>query len=384
MNVEMRYVKSLDGIRGIAVLLVVLFHFGYAAFGWVGVQIFFTLSGFLITSILLDDKVRPFPTFIGRFYWRRALRIFPLYFFFLAVAGICYAVLGLPNAFGQDWPYLATYTANFARARETDLGESFVHLWSLAVEEQFYLLWPLAVYFFTRHKFRAVVVAILLASPVVRWALYGFLAQETNSQDYAGRIVYVFPFTQFDAFAAGAAIPLFGLDRLRHAGRWFLAALALAAVLGLGVLVFRHLFRDGAFMMSLGYSMYLEHAYGYVWGYSLINLLSMLGIICTLQGLTSTRFLAHRPLVEVGRVSYGIYVYHVPLLVAAKWTLSWSGVAPLSSAAQLGVFAVYLACVILLSVASYRWLESPFLTLKDYWAGRARGALGNQFDSVPD
>lgn len=378
----MRYVRSLDGIRGIAVLLVVLFHFGYAAFGWVGVQIFFTLSGFLITSILLEDKVQPFPAFIGRFYWRRALRIFPLYFLFLAVAGVSYAVLGLPSSFGQDWPYLATYTANLARARETDLGKSFVHLWSLAVEEQFYLLWPLAVYFFTRHRFKAVVVAILLASPIVRWALYGYLLQETNSHDYAGRVVYVFPFTQFDAFAAGAAIPLFGLERLRHAGRWFLAALALAVVLGLGVLAFRHLLRDGAFLMSLGYPMYLEHAYGYVWGYSLINLLSMLGIICTLQGLPSTRFLAHRPLIEIGKVSYGIYVYHVPLLVAAEWMLPRFGVAPPFSAVRLGVFVIYFACVMLLSVASYRWLESPFLAFKDYWAKRTREALGGRVDSM--
>ncbi len=355
-------------------LLVVLFHFGYVSFGWVGVQIFFALSGYLITSILMEDKSRTFPAYIGRFYWRRALRIFPLFFLFLAVAGLGYVLFEVPSAFGRDWPYLVTYTANFARARDADLGGSFVHLWSLAVEEQFYLLWPLVVYFLPQRRFKGVVVTVILASPLVRWALFVFLFQKTHSADFAGRLVYVLPFTQFDAFAAGAAIPLFGLDRLRHAGRWFLSTLALAATLGLAVIACDHFLGGGGFLSSLGYQMYLTSAHGYIWGYSLINMISVLGIICTLQGLTVTGLLAKRFLVEVGKISYGVYVYHVPVLVAIDWALARFTVSIPSAAARFGLFVIYLTSVVVVSEASYRWLESPFLALKEYWANRAREA----------
>ena len=368
----MRYVKSLDGIRGLAVLLVVLFHYGYVLFGWIGVQLFFTLSGYLITSILLDDKARPFPAYMGRFYWRRSLRIFPLFFAFLAVAGVTYALWGRPRTFRTDWHYLLTYTANFARIRSIDLGGSFGHLWSLAVEEQFYLLWPLLAYFLPTKQFKWVVVAFLLASPLIRFAMFEIIFGASHDAAYAGRLVYVLPFTQFDAFAAGAAIPLFALHDLKHAGRKFLMAVGALGVTGFAVLVVNHLWHGGAFFKSLGYAMYLIGNYQYVWGYSLLNLASALAIICALQGLAPTRVLAHRSLVWMGKVSYGVYLYHVPLLMILHWALLKLGVASVSPLGRFGLFVIYVGAVLALSWASFRWLESPFLALKDYWEKRAR------------
>src|ERR1041384_7535009 len=98
----MKYIKSLDGIRGIAILVVILFHFGYLPFGWMGVQIFFTLSGFLITSILISDRDGPFLPYIGRFYWRRTVRIFPLYYFFLALITVLFFATEYPRSFSSD------------------------------------------------------------------------------------------------------------------------------------------------------------------------------------------------------------------------------------------------------------------------------------------
>src|ERR1700744_1968541 len=130
----MPHIKSLDGIRAISVLTVVLFHLGLAPFGWIGVQVFFVLSGYLITGILMRAKAEASIEYFGRFYWRRSLRIFPVYFVFLGFAAFWFA------SFRDDWPWLVTYTADFARLRGTDISAPFVHLWSLAVEEQFYLI----------------------------------------------------------------------------------------------------------------------------------------------------------------------------------------------------------------------------------------------------
>src|ERR1700733_6831829 len=102
----MKRLESLDGIRAIAIAMVMCFHFGFFAPGWIGVQIFFTLSGYLITGILVKNKQRPFGIYIGTFFWHRALRILPLLCFFLTLAAIVYVATGVPPTFRSDWPWL--------------------------------------------------------------------------------------------------------------------------------------------------------------------------------------------------------------------------------------------------------------------------------------
>src|SRR6266446_4748537 len=315
----MRYLRSLDGIRAVAVLSVIFFHTGFFRAGWIGVQVFFTLSGYLITSILLADRTSPFGAYVGRFFWRRSLRIFPLYFVFLLATGASYLLFGAPASFKTDWPYLFTYTANFGRIRYGDIGPVFVHLWSLAVEEQFYWLWPFLLYLLPPKAFKVVIAAILLLSPAVR-----------------------------------------------HAGALFLAAVGLTAASGLANALVSHFFRGGVDIWAFGYPMFMVEGYQVVWGYSLLNLVSALGIICTLQGLLPSRALETPALVRIGKVSYGVYVYHLPILLLGEWCFlrfgfQWN---PVSRAL---FFLVYLAVVLAVAEASFRWLEAPFLRLKDLW-----------------
>lgn len=340
----MQHVKSLDGVRGVAVLLVVLFHAGLLHPGWIGVQIFFVLSGFLITGILIREKERPFGEFITRFYWRRTLRIFPLYFVFLAMAAIAYQLTGEPSSLAADWPSLITYTTNFGRLREVDVGPAFVHLWSLAVEEQFYLLWPLLIFLLSIAAFKRVVLALLILCPLVRLGLY--FVFDGNSHDWIGRNIYSLPISQFDAFAAGAAIYVWRLQSLPNARRWFLIALAATAFFGASVILHDHYFYKNAFKASFGYSMYLLPDWGFVWGYSILNVVSALGVICALQGI---KVLESPVLVRIGVVSYGIYVYHVPLFMLLP---NWPLIARCA--------AVYVAAEI-----SFRLMESPITGLKD-------------------
>jgi peptidoglycan/LPS O-acetylase OafA/YrhL len=367
----MKYLPALDGIRALAVLLVILFHAGFFHAGWIGVQVFFTLSGYLITSILLADRASPFGAYVGRFFWRRSLRIFPLYLFFLLVAGASYLVFGAPASFEADWPYLFTYMANFARIRVGDIGPAFVHLWSLAVEEQFYWLWPFLLYLLPPKAFKVAIAAILLLSPLVRLALFLGLVHGGHDAAYAGRLAYVLPLAQFDAFAAGASIPLWGLSRLKHSGALFLAAFGLTAASGLANALVSHFLRGGVDIWAFGYPMYLVEGYQYVWGYSLLNLVSALAIICTLQGLPLTRALEIPGLVRIGKVSYGIYVYHLPILLLGQWCFLRSGF-QWNLVSRALFFPIYLAVVLAVAEASFRWLEAPFLRLKDLWRRGAR------------
>jgi len=361
-----RHLKPLDGIRGIAVLMVICFHYGYFAAGWVGVQIFFTLSGYLITTILLSNRSSSPSSYFGIFYWHRALRILPVVYALMLVCGVVYVLSSQPSSFGSDWPWLVAFSGNFARMRQSDLGSSFVHLWSLAVEQQFYLIWPFLIFILPPRGFRAAVVVILIFTPAVRYVLFQHLIGIGYTSIYAGKATYVLPFTQFDAFAAGAAIPLWSLDKMRNPGRWFNLTLAATALAGFSVLISQYFWGKGAFIASFGFAMYLIQDYGYVWGYSLLNLLSMLGIVCAIQRIGPTPILANGPLVWIGKISYGAYVYQLPLLRVAEAILNHLGIEIVGIIKPI-VFVSWVALVFLISDISFRWLEQPFLKLKHYW-----------------
>ena len=338
-----------------------LFHFGYLPVGWVGVQIFFVLSGYLITKILLADKSSSPQHYFARFYWRRTLRIFPLYYVFMVALTIAYMMSGHPNSLPSDWPWLVTYSANFARLRDGDLP-NVVHLWSLAVEEQFYLMWPFVVFITSRWTLRRVVIGLLVAAPVLRVVVFAALQWTGADAVYAGKAVYVLPFTQMDAFAAGAAISLFGLEKMRHAQTWLLACAGVAAVAGISVLMAGHLWYGGAFFMSFGFQMYMTSFFEYAWGYSVINITSLVFIVCILQRYWFARAVDNAYMARIGKISYGIYVYHLPLLTIARALVDphdWLG--------RFVVFLGWLIIVLVTAEASFRFLESRFLRFKDFF-----------------
>ncbi|HTB66636.1 MAG TPA: acyltransferase [Steroidobacteraceae bacterium] len=372
----MKHLESLDGIRAIAIAMVMCYHFGYFAPGWIGVQLFFTLSGYLITGILLRNKNRPLGVYLGTFFWHRALRILPLLWFFLIIAAIVYVATGVPTTFRSDWPWLLGFLGNFARLRSTDLAPPLVHIWSLAVEQQFYLVWPLAVYFLPTTLFRRFIVCLLLFTPLVRLAVFQATVLLGHDAEVAGKVVYVLPFTQLDAFATGAAIAVFSLEQLPNSGRRFLAALIATGALGAAVLAAENYSGQGAFVGSLGYAMYLLQSHGYVWGYSMLNLLAMLAMICALRRAAWLRFLESATLTWVGRISFGMYVYHLPLLLAGEAAMAKLVPHP-DALMRAAFFAIWMCAVLLVSTLSYRWIEAPFLAMKN------RGWIAEALRNVP-
>jgi peptidoglycan/LPS O-acetylase OafA/YrhL len=203
----MTHLRALDGMRGAAVLAVIAFHYLVFGAGWTGVQMFFVLSGFLITSILVAERNSPFAFYLKRFYWRRSLRIFPLYFAFIGVMAIAATFsFGPAAAFRQQRAYLLTYTFNYACLwRECSNPWYWDHLWSLSVEEQFYLIWPALVFFLPRRVLGWVLVGIVVVIPLLRFGIdISFAGRIAGHR--TGAVIYFLTVCQWNAFASGALV----------------------------------------------------------------------------------------------------------------------------------------------------------------------------------
>lgn len=235
-------IPALDGLRGLAILMVMLFHFslnldGHAwvenafrspvrDFGWTGVDLFFVLSGFLITGILVD--ARGAQNYFSAFYARRALRIFPLYYFSLAAIWLVFRHL-VARPSGVIW--YAIYAQNWLPVGGPGIG----HFWSLAVEEQFYLVWPLIVYASSRRRVLQLSVAGIIFANILRVSLW-----EHGVETY---IVYANPFTRMDALLAGAACACLARDsvwveRFRRHAAWLQVAPPLGVIGALALMKF--------------------------------------------------------------------------------------------------------------------------------------------------
>lgn len=369
------YFPALDGLRAIAVLLVLLVHATpeLCPWGWMGVQVFFVLSGFLISGILIDS--RPTPGRYRNFYARRALRIFPLYY---AVLLACAATVWLTHGHGPLHPWLwLVYLQNLAWLMPgtfndllfTGRGQVFGaigHLWSLAVEEQFYFLWPPIVFACRSRRGLAQICCLLIAFRL----LLAPVLQATLPKDVLanGFIYHMLP-TQWDGFLLGTLLAL----SLRRGGGTgphatpelrFAGALAAGALLG-GAALFVALHHWPGLIGNQDVFAYTG-AFQAVVGLPLVNGISLCVLLAVIQPGTWAFRLCHlAPLRALGRVSYGFYVFHLLVLQLVRGMLN----RPLR---RHGVphedWVVLLATGVAtaaLAFLSFRYFEMPFLRFKD-------------------
>jgi peptidoglycan/LPS O-acetylase OafA/YrhL len=363
----MNHIKGLDGLRAIAFLLVFFFHAHFGYFGWVGVQLFFVLSGFLITGILLDMK-RSLPTagYFIKFYGRRFLRIFPLYYLYLfLVAQVATYLLEhkirrhYMEMFWEQFPYALAYVYNFFMATSKFvLTSQFVtHLWSLAVEEQFYILWPLVIFLTPNKHLRKVFLGAIGLAALFRLGVMIFyqLAPYQILGD-ADTAIYALPFSHLDAFACGALITL-GIS-LPKAKKQFLVLLFAFPALGM----LTDYLTTGQWNVNDGFGLplLLSNACKPVWGYSILNYLFMLLIYGVVREGWFTRLLEHPWMRHLGKISYGLYVYHYAIL----WLLTeviFQDMGMLTGA------LIALLLTILTASVSFYLIEKPITDLKDRW-----------------
>lgn len=366
------HLPALDGLRGVAILLVLAIHFtvmrplgridaivfSLARTGWAGVDLFFVLSGFLITGILY--QTRAVPGTLRTFYARRFLRIFPLYYGFLL------AIFALGPLMAPDSPWLGTigqtqlwhwtYLSNVLSALEGwDAVPHLGHLWSLAIEEQFYLLWPLAVLTLPRPKLLRLCGGLLVVSFIARVTLLALGASPIA--------IYALTFTRWDGLAVGAFVALAGREvvRSRQMVRWS------GPVAAVGTVVLAAMVRAEPYRSHYGLAMQLV-------GYPILAIVfgALLVKVLTAPAPSALgRVMRHRALRFLGRYSYGIYIVHVPIaglltsqgLSPALLPRVWGSAIP----GQIVFWLAATAITVAVAVVIWHLWERPFLLLKRHF-----------------
>ncbi|MBS1598165.1 MAG: acyltransferase [Bacteroidetes bacterium] len=355
----MKYIRQLDSIRAIAVFLVIISHWfspssliNYIPNGAIGVDIFFVLSGFLITSILLENKKlaeagqESKSSLVKNFYARRFLRIFPVYYIFIFLLLIFHEHTGtnIKSAF----PYFVTYTSNYYFFNTQQWDGMLSHLWSLSVEEQFYLVWPWVI-IFVRERF--------LLHSIIVFILVGLITQYIFIDNIMSDVLTS---SAFDSFGLGALLAwqiVYGKGITKKFYKWTGIAALLSLIFGLAMLINKKLLflpaRTHISIMALWLITYVVYRHNN-------------------DKLRFKWLFNNSKVIFFGKISYGVYLYHnvVPALTdgmmyrffkihteeihSPKW---------LEMLIRIGNFVG----LVFISWLSWKLIEKPFLSLKKYF-----------------
>lgn len=347
---KLNYYKELDGVRGIAALMVMYFHFMFdlnpghsgllslikkvSVVGQTGVTLFFVLSGFLITRILLQSKESPH--YFTFFYIRRSLRIFPLYYLFLALSFFIFPLLipGQAVTLRDTWPYWV-YMQNFARTFNWHSAGP-LHFWSLAVEEHFYLFWPVIVYFSTYKRLFWIIISFIVLAILCRVYLI------STGNVYG---ISFFTFTQFDCLAIGSFLAI------NEVKKWVSIKQILIFT------IFLAIFLSGFWVLIGGKAL------------NTVQYFKLPVIACFYAGLISVLILYKTPLnaffktrilTYTGKISYGLYVYHPICFFIIHHYIAFKYI--------LAEFAVSFLFSYIIATISYYSFENQFIKMKKLYA----------------
>ena len=352
-----KHIPQLDVLRGVAVLVVMLYHitdlvprlhlkpiFG---FGYAGVDLFFVLSGFLITGILVKSKDSK--RYFTNFYARRALRIWPLYYLLLFFTFILLPIVH-PSLKAsifklcQPWQAFPLFLQNLTLKRQA--FDTLRVTWSLAIEEQFYLVWPVIVWLAPRRMLKPLALSGLFLSMALRWSvLVGLIAPLT---------IYMNTLTRLDGLSLGAFLALWvpeANDRVVRVAGLVVMMLALPAAIAVGRTQPGH------------------------WAFFSLVAAAFAGALClaiTTKALSKLAFLRY-----TGKISYALYLVHVPVFTFAGAYGLGKILFPHSPiAAEIGLFLISIALCYGLAAASWHFLESRLLKLKSRFEYAFRPAAG--------
>jgi peptidoglycan/LPS O-acetylase OafA/YrhL len=350
---------QLDGLRALAVALVLIHHFtssdslplglGHLPLGYMGVRLFFVLSGFLITGILLRERLAvesnrtTIKISMRQFYIRRFLRIFPLYYFVIAIT----LALGLEET-SKHWATLVTYTFNIELSIQGWYPKYIGHFWSLSVEEQYYIIWPLIILLAPRHRIITITLILVALAPIYRYLAY--------INDFKTIAIYTFTFSSLDALGVGSLLAILSMDQ---DGKLILERLLTRKFAIL--MLFLIIFLQALMVNQLGWPVYL------VFFELIVAFLFSWAVWRASTGSKSIggKILGCSTLVYLGKISYGIYVYHYfsPYIVRSvsnmlNVELHRNGLAE---------FILFTALTVMMASFSWYIFEAPINRLKRHF-----------------
>jgi peptidoglycan/LPS O-acetylase OafA/YrhL len=353
-------VKYLDGMRGLAILLVAAGHIFYRysvfQFGWIGLNLFFVLSGYLITQRLYVHLSGNTRSYFKNFYWRRILRIFPLYYGCLVIFFLLLPLIypGYDNVFGslysmQGWFW--SYSSNWMMILHGMPKQPvFFHFWSLAVEEQFYVVWPFLFLLLVKaRKISWIIVLMIIGSIFLRNSIHDGFSSYLNTG------------TAAEPLLLGALITILEKQKVLEKNYNCFLFLALASVISLVIIFINdpspHITND--WLLRAGYT-----SIDLIWAWILV-----LCIVTTKMSAPAKQVLSAGWLKWLGKYSYGIYVFHwlVLNLFIYKAVTEMINRGIDQQLAYFSVRVAGIALILLVSYLSYNFYEKKFLALKKYF-----------------
>lgn len=393
-NSSAGHIRALDGVRGLAIVMVMVGHFWLGAHprnglesglytvmqnGWIGVDLFFVLSGFLITGILLEAKGAE--AYFRNFYARRVLRIFPLYYGFLVAFFLIAPLVMHPDPTGpfavssSTQPWYWTYTSNWlALVKGVQPPQGLNHFWTLAVEEQFYLIWPAVVLLTSRTTLKKLCLALVVFALAFRIGL------RFTEYYHTGGLVLT-P-ARIDSLAIGAWLAVMVRDADTH--RWLERVAPATFVSAAITLLLVNLPDERMF----GYELSMQTV-----GFPLLAIMSASLIVLTTGKWRPAgavrRFFESRPMGFFGKYSYGMYVLHLPLVVllerAGFSIASFPRVGGSDVPAAFAYTLIAMTGTTILAFASWHLYEKQFLKLKRLFplpgSAASKSALQNLDDA---
>jgi peptidoglycan/LPS O-acetylase OafA/YrhL len=352
------YIPQLDGIRGLAILLVISFHYlgniPIFSFGWCGVDLFFVLSGYLITSRLIALQQQK--NSLKKFYINRALRILPLYYLVLIIFYIGFNFLVkkqnfyLFDFYNHNWLGFVLFFQNWSLIFYNGLKENFLdHFWSLAVEEQFYFIWPFFLYQFWQKKFFfKLIFVIIILIIITRTYLY---IKHPGILDY--KYYFYNSFCRMDGFLIGGCLFLFRLNnKAKQFNLYYVPALLMIVA---GIFFTGNAKGYNPFLSTIGFTLIAIVFAGLIYKAS-NNSSKILSVIFNYRWLKFT-----------GKISYGLYIFHLIILRTLEPRLeNWlikSGYFNSTIANAISLF-ICLSISYIISMISYYYFELYFLKRK--------------------
>jgi peptidoglycan/LPS O-acetylase OafA/YrhL len=348
-KMKTHYIRSFDGLRGLAVLAVLVFHGSYGSFkgGFLGVDLFFIVSGYLITSLLFEEHQTTGKISFAKFYARRGLRLLPALVLGIVIANILWPLTKMSPTNDQA---IATFGALFYSTNlifDTVTG-NLNHLWSLSVEEHFYFAWPFVMAYVIATATGAVrirfLVLLLLAVTIFRILAFIHEGEWVYKIFVIGS--YEFTLCRIDCILLGALLYFYINEREAHHKTfntswdyvWLLACFMVFVTLGLTLSLYDPYWRSGGFILT--------------------NFICLIIVFLAIRNPDHPIF-SNSILVWVGKRSYGIYIYHLPIFLAME------GLRVAHSAGNL-VLVTLLRWIVSIGIAalSYEFLEKPLLHYK--------------------